>query len=41
MRLEDEGNVCITRQTIRMASGASATQYVVGNYAGTKPPPGH
>ena len=41
VRLEDEGNVCITRQTIRMADGRSASQFIVGNYAGTKPPPGH
>lgn len=42
IRLEDEGNVCVTRQTIRVyATGATGTQYVVGRYAGLKPPPGH
>jgi hypothetical protein len=42
-RLEDdEGNTIISRQCCKhMASGKTATQYLVGDWAGDTPPPGH
>jgi hypothetical protein len=41
-RLEDEGNTIISRQCCKhMASGKTATQYLIGEWAGDSPPPGH
>lgn len=42
IRLDDEGNLNVTRQCLKhIASGRTGSQYVVGFYAGDKPPPGH
>ena len=41
-RLEDGGAVIVSRQCCRhYASGRTATQYLVGEWAGEAPPPGH
>jgi hypothetical protein len=42
IRLEDEGNTIVVRQCAKhMFSGASAVQFIVGDYVGDRPPPGH
>jgi hypothetical protein len=42
IRLEDEGNTVVVRQCVKhLASGRKGVQYVVGDYTGDKPPPGH
>jgi hypothetical protein len=41
-RLDDEGNTIVTRQCCRhYASGRTAVQYLVGEWAGDTPLPGH
>jgi hypothetical protein len=41
-RLEDGGRVIVSRQACAdLSSGASAVQWLVGRYAGERPPPGH
>lgn len=41
-RLEDEGNTIVSRQCCKhFASGRTAVQYLVGDWLGLHPPPGH
>jgi hypothetical protein len=41
-RLEDEGNTIVSRQCCKhYASGKTAAQYLVGDWVGLTPPPGH
>jgi hypothetical protein len=41
-RLEDEGNTIVSRQCGKhFASGRTAVQYLVGDWVGLEPPPGH
>lgn len=41
-RLEDEGNVIVSRQCCKhYGNGKIAVQYLVGDWIGEVPPPGH
>jgi hypothetical protein len=41
-RLEDEGNVIVSRQCCKhYASGRAAVQFLVGDWLGEEPPAGH